>query len=259
MMGEYLPESTCLSVYEIMAPWGAPAGLVTAAGRMAVFDPCSSRREPQMQESVRALLRACGAELEELPASGDEARCCGWGGHAAIASPQYVEKVIQKRAAQSEAAYVSYCVNCRDSFARMGKESLHVLDLLFGLGDVNRPSPDISRRRENRQALKTALLREFWGEEREEARDPVRLIIDPELARRLDEELILEDDLREVVGHCETSGRKLIDSQDGHCVGHLLKGPVTYWVEYEACEDGWRILNAYSHRLVVQEQDKLRR
>ncbi|MDR1206352.1 MAG: NAD(P)-binding protein [Peptococcaceae bacterium] len=256
MLEEYLPESTCRSVYEIMAPWGAPTA-AAAIGPAAVFDPCSSRREPRTQESVRALLRASGADLEELPASGEDARCCGWGGNAAVASPQYVEKVTQKRAAQSEAVYVAYCVNCRDSFARMGKESLHVFDVLFGLNGANRPSPDISRRRENRLALRAALLREFWGEEQEEARNPVRLAVEPELARRLDAELILEDDLREVIEHCETSGRKLIDRQDGRSVGHLLKGAVTYWVEYEACGDGWRVLNAYSHRLMVQEQDKL--
>jgi Fe-S oxidoreductase len=261
MLGTYLPESRCRPVYELMAPWGAPPG-AAAVGRAAVFDPCASRREPRMRESVRALLLAAGAALEELPFSGEDARCCGWGGHAAGASPQYVEKVAQKRVAQSEAAYVAYCVNCRDSFARTGKESLHVLDLLFNLNGVNRPAPDISRRRENRLALKTALLKGFWDEEGKEARHPVKLIMDPALARRLDAELILEDDLREVIEHCEASGRKLIDRRDGRCVGHLLKGAVTYWVEYERSgegEDGWRVLNAYSHRLVVQEQDRLKR
>lgn len=37
------------------------------------------------------------------------------------------------RAKEEELPYVTYCVNCRESFAGQGKEAVHILDLLFGL------------------------------------------------------------------------------------------------------------------------------
>ena len=32
---------------------------------------------------------------------------------------------------EEELPYVTYCVNCRESFAGQGKEAVHILDLLF--------------------------------------------------------------------------------------------------------------------------------
>ena len=256
MLGAHLPEASGTSVYEHMAPWGLPDGAAATDEPVAVFDPCASRRESAMQQGVRTLLTQAGAVLTELPASGAEARCCGWGGNTTLASPKYVEEIVQKRIAQSDVPYIAYCTNCRDSFAQAGKPGMHVLDWLFGLNDMSRPSPGASERRENRRTLKAALRREIWKEDlpMEKA---VRLTIDPALMARLDKELILADDLREVIERCEASGRKLVDQRDGHFIGHLSIGPVTYWAEYERAEDGWRVLNAYSHRLVLQERDRL--
>ena len=86
----------------------------------------------------------------------------------------------------------------------------------------------------------------------------MKLNISPELAECLDKDLILEEDLRQAIHFCETSGKKLIDTKTGRNIGHMVRGPVTYWVEYEPMEDGWRVLDAYSHRLVLQEQEKKR-
>jgi Fe-S oxidoreductase len=254
MFLKYIPEMPGVSVYELMAPWGAPEA--AAVKPVAVFDPCSSRQAPEMQKSVRTLLSGAGFPLEELPAAGRDALCCGWGGGGAAANPAYAEKVTRKRMAQSETPYACYCTNCRDSFAEAGKESRHVFDLLFGLSGADRPATGASRRRENRTELQRMLLMEFWNEEKE-APQRVKLYITPELSRRLDKELILEDDLRQTIAACERSGKKLIDTRSGRMVGHLVLGPVTYWVEYEPFEDGWRVWNAYSHRLIVQERDKL--
>jgi hypothetical protein len=151
--------------------------------------------------------------------------------------------------------YVCYCANCRDSFAGAGKEAGHVFDSLFGLSDGIRKAPDASSRRENRRALRRQLLKEFWNEETEE-KSAVKLEMEPELTARLDRDLILNDDLRAVIENCEISGKKLRDDASDSYIGHLAIGPVTYWVEYRPCEGGYQVLNAYSHRLVVQEKEK---
>jgi hypothetical protein len=83
----------------------------------------------------------------------------------------------------------------------------------------------------------------------------VKLEISPELADRLDKDLILTDDIRTVIQSCEKNGRKLRDTSTGRFIGHLAIGPVTYWVEYKPIEGGFEVENAYSHRLVVQEKD----
>ena len=263
----YLPEAVCRSVYEIMAPWSTlneangrsfqstPQTAKSAGAPVSVFDPCASRQMPEMQKSVRDLLKSAGCELVELPVSGSEARCCGWGGAASGASPQYTAKVSAARIAMSETPYICYCTNCRDSFAALQKPAQHVFDLLFGLGGEKRPAPLNNSRRENRVLLKRTLLAEHWNEKRE-ADENMKINMTAELAECLEKELILEDDLCQVISFCETSGRKLIDTKSGRNIGHLVRGPVTYWVEYEPMEDGWRVLDAYSHRLVVQEQEK---
>ena len=46
------------------------------------------------------------------------------------------------RAKEEELPYVTYCVNCRESFAGQGKEAVHILDLLFGLNGAGAPGGD---------------------------------------------------------------------------------------------------------------------
>lgn len=254
MLRRAIPEMECVSVYELMAPWGAPK--TAEPNTVAIFDPCSSRREPDMQESVRALLRGAGLSVEELPASRGEALCCGYGGTPAGASRGYFDTVVQKRVSQSALPYACYCANCRDSFAGAGKEAYHVFDLLFGLSNGDRKAPDVSGRRENRRTLRRRLLQEIWQERTEEGK-AMKLEISPELRERLDQDLILEDDIRTVIESCEKSGRKLRDTANGSFIGHLAIGPVTYWAEYKPVEGGYKVLNAYSHRLVLQERKGL--
>ena len=84
---------------------------------------------------------------------------------------------------------------------------------------------------------------------------PVRLILDETLARQMSDALILEEDICEVIRHCESTGRKLIDPQTGGITGYLRRGIVTYWAEYTAGEETgcFNLIRAYSHRLTIEE------
>lgn len=66
--------------------------------------------------------------------------------------------MTDKCLARSDAPYISYCMACRDRFARQGRESRHILELVYGI-DAGAP-PDISEKRYNRLSLKNELLRE---------------------------------------------------------------------------------------------------
>ena len=120
------------------------AGSTQQAQSYALFDPCASRYYPELQESVRHLADAAGIVWENLPYDGKKARCCGYGGHIGIASPSHTSYMTASRAKEEELPYVTYCVNCRESFAGQGKEAVHILDLLFGLNGAGRPAATVT-------------------------------------------------------------------------------------------------------------------
>ena len=80
----------------------------------------------------------------------------------------------------------------------------------------------------------------------------MHLEIPEELVRSMDRQLILNSDIEAVIRHCEGENRYLI-TEDGAFIGHLQIGLVTYWVSWKKEEDHYRILNAYSHRMVIKE------
>ncbi|MDR1206790.1 MAG: NAD(P)-binding protein [Peptococcaceae bacterium] len=254
---------------------GAPAGPDssgdTAARQAAVFDPCASREYPALQQSVRALAAAMGFDLEELPHGQGEAQCCSWGGQIYSANPVYARKIVDTRAAQSEKPYIVYCTNCRDIFAHAGKPCLHILDVLLGLNDANRVPPTVTQRRQNRAALKQTLSARYGdapppASAEEEERTAMKLLMDETLTQRMSDDLILEEDVQAVITHCEQTGQKIVKPGAGSFSGHLRRGIITYWVEYTPAKDGgascdadhgasYRVLNVYSHRMAVQEDD----
>lgn len=259
MFNDYLPEIEGFYLYEMAGLQGL-AGAQPPAGVAAVFDPCSSRHCPEVQTAVRDILAAIGYELEVLPDSGAEARCCTWGGHSAIAAPDYTNAVVAKRIAQSEVAYIAYCANCRDTFAQAGKASQHILDIIFNLNEVGRAAPTWSMRHRNRKLLRAALIAKYWpqkGGEQEVllVENPIKLQISDEVREKISRHYILEEEAAKVVSHCEETGFRLKDDATGHILGHLQLGFVTYWVEYLPLDDGFELVNAYSHRMAIEGEE----
>ena len=164
MFDRHLPEIETTYLYGVIEQGGLPAGHTAGAGVVSVFDPCSSRHDEALQQSVRALVQAAGYRNEELPFAGETAQCCGNGGHIAAANPDLMKSIAAKRVGMSPNPYVAYCTNCRDIFAEHGKACRHVLDVVFGLNDEWRAPPSLTERRNNRTHLKAALLETIWAE-----------------------------------------------------------------------------------------------
>lgn len=251
----YLPEIPGVFLYELMAEWGVPVPFSAPDETISVFDPCASRDEPGVQQAVRTLADRAGFQRQALPLEGKLAACCSWGGQVSTTHPRYTQEVVSARIAQNDLPYVTYCSNCRDIFAAAGKPAYHILDILFRLNGSNRLPPTLSARAQNRMRLKIQALSEFWKDEvgMEPEKSEIKLQFSPEVRQKLNDELILESEAAAVVRHCEETGRKVLDPRSGHFFGHLQIGNMTYWVEYFTVGEGFELVNAYSHRMSIDE------
>ena len=252
MFARYLPEIPGSFLLERMRDWGLDVPGTAPEGACSVFDPCASRDTPGLQKCVRELLGDMGAELRPLSHEGKMVRCCSFGGHTAIANPQYAREVVKDRIGEKDSAYIAYCANCRDTFARQGKRVYHILDLIFGLHGPDRSAPRLSQRWENRRILRRDLSEKYLDSHGEERASVSRLYISEELKEQLSRDMILEEDMEEVVAHCERENRKLL--VDGHFLGHKKIQNMTFWAEYAPEGDGFRLLNGYAHRMCLEEE-----
>lgn len=251
-----LPEIKGHFLFERMAESGFVPRRQLQGMSFSVFDPCTSRHELPMQQAVRELTRRAGVIPEALPAEGENARCCSWGGHISTANPPLAAKQTKTCIEQSGFPYITYCANCRDIFADEGKPCIHLLDLLFDLNDASRPAPGCTERRNNRRILKQQALSQFWEEEsplREDKENP--LIIDEALRKKMSEDRILEEDAAAAVAYCEQSGRTVIDSETGCKTGYAVIGRLTYWVTYYREGERLRLKNAYVHRMSINLEE----
>jgi len=255
MFAKRLPQIKQVSLYEVVIRYGLPENADLGNETVSVFDPCSSRYDPRMQDSVRELASMTGRALEELPAAGREAVCCGFGGHIYPANTELAEKIAMNRVGLGPRPFVTYCVNCRDIFSKSGKECSHILDLVFCAGGYDRPVPSLSMKRENRETLKKNLLRHVWGQGAEQdinMKTNMEIVFSARLEEKLDRLLLLEDDIRETIDYCEKNGAALLDPETGRYFGHLRVGVVTCWVEYRKEGGAYIVSNAYSHRMRIE-------
>ncbi len=252
----YLPQIKIVSLYDIMAQYLKSQWQGLGTGKtVAVFDPCASRYDRAMQESVRKLLKGAGFQIEELPYHGEVARCCSYGGHIQAANLEQVKNITANRIQENANPYVTYCSNCRDTFASEGKECSHILDIIFDTGFPERPAPHLSQRRRNRVDLVQELTGK--GTAKGGSVDPMECIsleIPPELRKQMNDHLILEEDILAVIEQCEATGSVLQNKGTGEFTGHFSQGVITYWVTYEKTTSGYKLKKVYSHRMKIEEK-----
>lgn len=254
MFLQYLPEIPGVFLPQVMEEWGVPEPDRERdySESYAVFDPCASREFPELQKSVRNLVDSMGISRESLSHEGDKARCCSYGGQISIAAPLYSREVARERLTEKEVPYITYCVNCRDTFASQEKEAVHLLDLVFGLNDDRRIPPTVTERRKQRLKAKAELLETYWNEKTEEAKE-MKLEVGEALERKLSRSQILVSDMEQVVEHCQREGCGVQNTETGRISGHLKIQNMTYWAEYEELpEGGFKLWNGYAHRMNLE-------
>lgn len=258
---KHAPEIEAITLWEVLARL-AGGGLEppsSGGGRLAVHDPCTTRSRPEVQESIRVLLRSLGYSIEELSRSRDRTECCGFGGLMSAANPALAKDVAGRRASQSKADYVTYCAMCRNALAATGKRAAHILDLFFGPSSADpwaREAVGYSERNENRFRLKRMMLESVWGKKEEgvEEYEKIDLYIDDEVAATMEERRILREDVRKVIDNAEKTGKRFRDRRSRRCRASFRPAFVTYWVEYSAEGSGFRVHNAYCHRMEIVEE-----
>ncbi|MDL2236957.1 FAD-dependent oxidoreductase [Christensenellaceae bacterium OttesenSCG-928-K19] len=250
---EYLPDIPVLSLWGLMArqPWPEPQGEQDV---ISVFDPCASKGDPASQQAIRSLVQARGYDVEELPHSGAQARCCGYGGLVRSGNPGLEKQMQQKNIGESGRDYVTYCTNCRDSFVLHGKSALHILDVLFFDAQARklRQPPSLTERRANRLALRQSL----GGQSAVSGAKPydgIKLAIPPELVEKMNNELIHEENIKQVIFQCEADGMLLYNAEDDTYTCHQLQSLTTYWVRFQKADGEYRLVNMYKHRMQIEE------
>ncbi len=267
-----LPCSSCYQVFqthypyiEIVSFWevydqkGPQQFQNFSEGRsISIHDPCPTRYENNIQDSVRNIITKLGYSISELPLNREKTECCSYGGLVWLANRSLAEKIVQRRIDASPQDYITYCAMCRDFFVNAGKPSVHLIDLLFqsevtSVGS-QMPGPGYSQRHENRTRLKANLLRQLWSESMPEnpEYERIQLVLPPEVQHMVEERLILVEDMQKVIDYALRTGKRMRNAENGHLLAYFKPNCVTYWVEYSPYEDGsYLIHKAYSHRMEI--------
>lgn len=125
-----------VSLWEVLSEIGIPNNVkgiyVYSNMSVALHDPCPTREEDSIHESIRYILNNIGLEYKEFDKNKRETQCCGAGGMMMCTNRNVALKQIDKRANQVDSdCVVSYCESCVNSMITGGKKGLHILDLLF--------------------------------------------------------------------------------------------------------------------------------
>ena len=220
----------------------------------ALHDSCGARGDAGMQAAIRALAGRLGCELVETEFSGDRSPCCGYGGLTAYANREVAAEMTEKCLERSDAPFITYCMACRDRFARQGHESRHILELIYGT-DAGDP-PDISEKRWNRLTLKKELLQGLWQEETAEMKLSYELNYTEEARQMMDDRMILTDDVIAVLNDFRETGEAIQDSDTGLLIARKRVGNATFWVAFSITPDGaYTVHRAYSHRMNVVRRE----
>jgi glutamate synthase (NADPH/NADH) small chain len=77
--------------------------------------------------------------------------------------------------------------------------------------------------------------------------------IDNEVKELIEKRGIRVEDIREVVQHAETAGRKLFQLGKDRYLGKLRISEATFYVEYSIESGKWKVYSAYLHRSEIVE------
>ncbi len=236
-------------IWDVLEEIGLPEKAQRTGKPIAIHDACGARGDHETQDSIRRIAESLGCQVEDTPYSGDKSPCCGYGGLTQYTNREVAKKMTDKCLERSDLPYLSYCMACRDRFAREGRESMHLLELVYGTSADH--CPDISAKRYNRLSLKNELLKEVWNEEVEAVDLGFTIEYTPEAEVMMDDRMILKTDVIRVLQNLKETGEAILDGDTGLCVTRARLGNVTFWVKYTETENGYLIHRAYSHRMNV--------
>ena len=193
-----------------------------------------------------------GCTVVNTEYSRDLSPCCGYGGLTSCANKEMADKMTEKCLERSDAPYITYCMACRDRFVREGRESRHILELLYGINAAN--MPDISEKRYNRLELKEKLLKNIWNEELMMEKKDYTVAYTEDAISMMDERMILKSDVERVLSDYRENQEAIFDEETKELVTRSRLGNVTFWVRFVETEEGYLVRRAYSHRMNIMKR-----
>ncbi len=129
-----------LQEFEIIPVWSALAehirkeDMVAPQGQFIWHDPCPTRTDPEQQEAARKLLKSCGCDCCEPQHTGCKTRCCGNFHMTAAIDPEKSALMRRNRLSEfpEDKVITSSCEGCLGAFRGEGRQTRHLLELLFG-------------------------------------------------------------------------------------------------------------------------------
>ena len=241
-----------MGIWEVLEKIGLPEKAKRMDKPIAVHDACGARGDQGTQESIRRIAEALGCQLAATEYEGDKAPCCGYGGLTQYTNREVAKEMTDKCLERSDLPYLSYCMACRDRFAREGRESMHLLELVYGTSADH--CPGISEKRYNRLSLRNTLLGEVWNEEVEAAMLGFTIEYAPEAEAMMDDRMILKTDVIRVLQSLRETGEAILDEETGLIVTRARLGNVTFWVKFTETKTGYLVHRAYSHRMTIHNR-----
>ena len=129
-----------LEGFEIIPIWSVLAGYLRAeelekpAGKFVWHDPCPTKVDPDKQFAARRLLGLTGCDFTEPEHTGAHTICCGNYHMMEFRDPEKQMKMRSRRLAElpQERIILSSCEGCLSAFRSDGRDTCHLLELLFG-------------------------------------------------------------------------------------------------------------------------------
>lgn len=236
-------------IWDVLNEIGLPKHTDKQETKVALHDSCGARGDQNTQETIRTLAAALGCTITETPYSGDCSPCCGYGGLTAYSNKEVAKKMTKKCLERSDAPYLTYCMACRDRFAREGRSSRHILELIYGVSACE--CPDISEKRYNRLSLRNGLLKELWNQEVSPVELGFEVTYTDEARVMMDERMILDTDVIRVLQSLRETQEAIYDEETDLSIARARLGNVTFWVKYREIPTGYCVVSAYSHRMNI--------
>ena len=123
-----------LPIWPVLAAHMTQSDMETPVGSFVWHDPCPTRKDPAQQAAARELLKRSGCDYCEPEYTGVKTQCCGNFHMLRTIDPEKSSRMRQKRLAQMSAdrTILSSCEGCLDAFRSEGRDTCHLLELLFG-------------------------------------------------------------------------------------------------------------------------------
>ena len=129
-----LPGFEILPIWQVLDQVLEKTDVVPTEERFIWHDPCPTRTDPAQQSGARKLIQISDCNCLEPEHTGEKTRCCGNFHMMRAVDPEKSARMRRKRLEDlgGERIILSSCEGCLDAFRSEGRQTRHLLELLFG-------------------------------------------------------------------------------------------------------------------------------